>query len=93
MCIISRTGWCALSRVDVWLLFVAECEVGNRATGRGRHRANIRSTNPLERLNGKSKRRSDVVGSFPNEAAVVRLVDALLLEQAARQSREQEATT
>jgi hypothetical protein len=34
-----------------------------------------------------------VVGSFPNEATVVRLVDALLLEQAARQSREQEATT
>ena len=45
------------------------------------HWSQIYSTNPLERLNVEIKRQTNVVGIFPNEAAIYRLVGALLLEQ------------
>ena len=45
------------------------------------HRAKLHSTNPLERLIKEVKRRADVVGIFPNEDSITRLIGAVLLEQ------------
>ena len=44
------------------------------------HRTRIHSTNSLERLNKEVKRRADVVGIFPNESSIIRLIGAVLLE-------------
>ena len=63
------------------LLDEAELDVLAFMTFPKEHWDKISSTNPLERLNGEIKRRSEVVGIFQNEDAIVRLVGAILIEQ------------
>ena len=63
------------------LMDEAEHDVLAYMTFPAAHRAKLHSTNPLERLHGEIKRRTNVVGIFPNEDASTRLIGAILVEQ------------
>jgi transposase-like protein len=84
----ARKQWChatnelrPMVRKLTRLLNRAEADVLVYVDFPVRHRAKLHSTNPIQCLNGEIKPRSDVVDIFPNEAAVTRILAALLLEQ------------
>lgn len=63
------------------LMDASEADVPAHMSFPAQHRTKPHGTNPLERLNKGVKRRADVVGIFPNEAVIVRLIGAVLFER------------
>ena len=72
-----RTRWPKLAT----LMDESEADVLADLAFPAQHRTKLHSTNPLERLNKAVKRRADVVGIFPNEKSILRLIGAVLFEQ------------
>ncbi|WP_057795819.1 IS256 family transposase [Roseovarius atlanticus] len=72
-----RTRWPTLAE----LMDASEHDVLAYMAFPRQHRTKLHSTNPIERLNKEVKRRADVVGIFPNEDSITRLIGAVLFEQ------------
>src|ERR1700722_16477935 len=73
----SRAKWLKLAA----FIDDSEADVLAHMDFPAQHRTKIHSTNPLERLNKQVRRPADVVGIFPNEGAITRLIGAVLWRQ------------